>query len=123
MRKQAGLSFFGFVVVGIVVAVVAITLFKSLPAWIEYYNIQKTISTLAKDDANAPPAEIRGSFEKHSEIDDYVSVKPEDLKISQAGGVTNISVSYERVVPLFGNISLLFSFDISKSSGAPAAGQ
>ncbi|GGP27399.1 DUF4845 domain-containing protein [Silvimonas amylolytica] len=120
MRKQAGLSFFGFVIVAIVVAAVAVTAFKAVPAWIEYFNVQKTISTLVKEEAGASPADIRASFSRHSQISDMDSVKPEDLKISQGGGVTTISVSYERVVPLVGNCSLLFTFDVSKSSGASA---
>ncbi|MBB5190210.1 hypothetical protein HNQ50_000932 [Silvimonas terrae] len=122
MRKQAGLSFFGFIIVAMVIGAAAVTFFKVVPAWVEYFNIQRTITSLVKEEGSAPPAEIRGAFEKHAEIDDYVSVKADDLKISQAGGTTNISVSYERVVPLVGNTSLLFAFDISKSSG-PAAGQ
>ncbi|GGP19826.1 DUF4845 domain-containing protein [Silvimonas iriomotensis] len=120
MRKQAGLSFFGFILVAIVVAAAAVTFFKVVPAWVEYFNIEKTITTLAKEEAGASPADIRSSFSKHAQINDMDSVKPEDLKISQAGGITTISVSYERVVPLIGNCSLLFAFDVYKTSGASA---
>ncbi|GAB7128363.1 hypothetical protein JCM19000A_28700 [Silvimonas sp. JCM 19000] len=118
MRKQQGLSFFGFIMVAVFVAAVAVTFFKVIPAYVEYFNIKKTIKTIAKEGAGQPPAEIRSAFSKHAEIDDIESVKASDLQIQQAGGNTSVSVNYQRTVPLVANISLLFDFDIYEGSGA-----
>ena len=120
MRKQQGLSFFGFIIVAMVVGAAAVTFFKVIPAYVEYFNVKKTVKSLAKEEAGQPPSEIRSSFSKHAQIDDMPSVQPSDLQISQIGGVTMISVSYQRTVPLMANISLLFSFDVNERSGAPA---
>ena len=120
MRKQQGLSFFGFIIVAMVVAFVAITFFKAVPAYVEYFNIKKTVKTLVKEEAGQPPADIRSSFSKHAQIDDIESVQPADLQISNVAGTTMISASYQRTVPLVANISLLFTFDVRETSGAPA---
>ncbi|KPC52983.1 DUF4845 domain-containing protein [Amantichitinum ursilacus] len=118
MRKQQGLSFFGFIIVAVFVAAVAVTFFKVIPAYVEYFNIKKTIKTIAKEGAGQPPAEVRKSFSRHAQIDDIESVQATDLQIQQTGGVMNVSVSYQRTVPLVANISLLFNFDIYENSGA-----
>ncbi|MDR3428333.1 MULTISPECIES: DUF4845 domain-containing protein [Silvimonas] len=118
MRKQSGLSFIGFIIIAMVVGAAAVTFFKVIPAWVEYFNIQKTLATLVKEEAGSTPEQIRASYSKHAQINDTDSVKPQDLVIVQSGGVTTISASYERVVPLMGNASLLFAFDAEKSSAS-----
>lgn len=120
MKKQQGLSFFGFIIVAIVVAAAAITAFRVVPAYTQYFSIKSTIARLAKDSVGLPPATIRESFSKSADIGYIKDVSDKDLKIVQTGGVTQIAVDYEKVVPLVANISLLLEFSISESSGKSA---
>lgn len=117
MKKQLGLSFFGFVIVAVFVAAAAITFFKVVPVYNQYFSAKSAIARLAKDSPGLPPATIRESFSKNAQIGYIEDVKPQDLKIIQAGGVTRIVVEYEKVVPLVANVSLLFDFRIDESSG------
>ncbi|SFN12290.1 protein of unknown function [Formivibrio citricus] len=117
MKKQQGLSFFGFIIVAIFVAAAAVTFFKVVPVYNQYFSAKSTIARLAKESAGQTPAAIRESFSKNAQIGYIDDVKPQDLKVIQAGGVTRIVVEYEKVVPLVANISLLFDFRIDESSG------
>src|SRR5471030_2009956 len=98
MKKQQGMSFFGFIIVAIVVAAAAITGFKVVPAYTQYFSIKSTVSRLAKDSAGISPATIRESFSKSANIGYINDVYDKDLKITQVGGVTRIAVDYEKVV-------------------------
>jgi len=120
MKKQQGMSFFGFIIVAIVVAAAAITGFKVVPAYTQYFSIKSTVSRLAKDSAGISPATIRESFSKSANIGYINDVSDKDLKITQVGGVTRIAVDYEKVVPLVANISLLLDFSIDESSSKSA---
>ncbi len=120
MKKQQGLSFFGFIIVAILVAAAAITGFKVVPAYTQYFSIKSTIARLAKDSAGMPPVAIRESFSKSAEIGYIQDVSAKDLKIVQMGGVTRIAVEYEKVVPLVANVSLLLEFSINEASGKSA---
>ncbi|UXY13771.1 DUF4845 domain-containing protein [Chitiniphilus purpureus] len=116
MRRQQGLSFFGFVIIAILVALAAITFFKVVPTYVEYFSVKKTLKTLVKEHGSAPAATIREGFGRHAVISTIEAVKADDLIITQSDGKTTISVSYEKVVPLVANISLLFDFEASESS-------
>lgn len=117
MSKQKGMTFISFIMVAVFVGAVAITFFKVVPAYTQYFSIKGTVTKVAKESGGMTPAAIRESFDKHAQIAYITDVSSKDLKIAQVGGITRVSASYEKVVPLVANISLLFEFDIDASSG------
>ncbi|WP_157670406.1 DUF4845 domain-containing protein [Chitinibacter sp. GC72] len=118
MKKQAGLSFFGFIFIAMAVAMALITAFKVVPTYIEYFNIKQAVATVVNQNSGAAPAVIRNSYSKHVEISDIDSVSPQDLLVTQVGGTTTVRADYEKVVPLVGNVSLLFQFEVESSTGS-----
>ncbi|WP_148716184.1 DUF4845 domain-containing protein [Chitinolyticbacter meiyuanensis] len=118
MRGQKGLSFVGFIIIAIVVALVAITGFKVVPAYVEYFGVKKALKAVAQENPGGNQAAIREAFTRQATIGYITSVKPADLIIQQAGGKTTVSVGYEKVIPLFANISLLLDFEAEGSSGS-----
>lgn len=117
MSKQKGMTFISFIMVAVFVGAVAITFFKVVPAYTQYFSIKGTVTKVAKESGGMTPAGIRESFDKHAQIAYITDISSKDLKIAQVGGMTRVSASYEKVVPLVANISLLFEFDIDASSG------
>ncbi|HSC80617.1 MAG TPA: DUF4845 domain-containing protein, partial [Chitinolyticbacter sp.] len=107
MRAQKGLSFVGFVIIAIVVALVLITGFKVVPAYVEYFGVKKALKSVVQEHANSNRAAILEAFSKQATIGYITSVQPQDIVILQAGGKTTLSASYEKVVPLVANVSLL----------------
>lgn len=116
-RKQSGLSMVGFIVVAALVAIVVILGMKSIPAVIEYYTILKNVTAVARDSAlrGGTVAEYRNSFAKRAIMDEMSSVTPADLDIVKDSSGVEISFAYQRKVPLFGPVSLLFEFEGSAS--------
>ena len=60
-------------------------------------------------------AKVREAFTRRADMDDVKSIVAADLEITKEGGELVISVKYEKKVPLFSNVSLLFDFEGSSS--------
>ncbi len=113
MKRQQGLSLFGFIILAVVVAFVMFTSFRCVPAWTEYFSLKKVLQATANEfsvDASSPT--IRQSYERRAQIDD-LPVRGADLDIRKENGRIVLSVSYARRVPVAGNMSLLFDFEAS----------
>ena len=116
MRKQAGLSLIGTLIVGGLLAFLFLIGLRAVPAYTEYMAIKKDIANVVHDsDANTSISDMRRDFDKRADIDEIQTIRGADLNIAKSGGAAVISVDYERRIPLFANISLVISF--SASSG------
>jgi len=112
MRRQRGLSFWGFLFVGVLAALALLVGFKVTPSIVEYYGIKKAITTVAGEATpGTTVTEIRNAFMRRQAIDDFSSVDGKDLDISKDGGDVVISVAYDKKVPLFANVSLLIEYE------------
>ena len=118
-NAQRGISLVGLIVVLAILGALFILGMKTVPAFAEYSAVKDAIK-LAKE-AGGTPQEMRQSFDKNAEVNDIQSVKGRDLVISKETGETEISFAYEKRIPLFANVSLLFDFAGSTDkSGAVA---
>lgn len=116
-RKQSGLSMIGFLFVAGFIAIIVILGMKSVPAVIEYYTILKNVKAIAKSSElrGGTVADYRNAFGKRAIMDEMSSITPADLDIVKDSTGVEISFSYQRKVPLFGPVSLLFDFEGSAS--------
>lgn len=113
MKRQRGLSLIGLIIVGGVLVFVAIVGMRCVPVYIEYFTIQKHLRELARSPDSASVKEIQNNFDKRAGVDDITSVQGKDLDITKTGNAVTLSVSYQRKVALFYNVSVLFDFDVS----------
>jgi Tfp pilus assembly protein PilE len=105
--RQTGISFFGLVVVMVVLALVGIVAAQALPSALEYQASVKAVER-AKD--NATPAEIRAAFNKSADIDDIKSVAGKDLEITKVGDRNVVKFAYSKEIPLAGPAYLLLKY-------------
>lgn len=117
MKLQRGLSLNTLMIGGAILAVIALLGMKALPPWIEYGNLMKAVKGTAADSSlkDASMKQVRDAFGKRADMDDVKSVAPEDLDITKEGGELVISFKYEKRVPLFSNVSLLYDFEGSSA--------
>lgn len=109
--KQSGVSLSGLLVAAVILAAVSLLGMKVVPEVIEYFQIVKTIKTIANDQSvKGSVADVRKAFDRVSTIDNITSVTPQDLEVTKEGGNLVISFAYEKRIPLFGNVSLLIDF-------------
>lgn len=118
MKYQRGLSLNALVLGGAVLALISLLAMKAIPPWIEYGNLVKAVKGTAADSSlkAATVANVRAAFTRRADMDDVKSITAQDLDITKEGGELVISFKYEKKVPLFHNVSLLFDFEGSSAS-------
>ena len=113
MRKQKGLTLIGFIFMAALVAGAGLLAFRAIPIYNEYFTMKRILRSIDVQNNEASPAEIRKQFELKASADYIYEIKSRDLDITKENGRIIISTAYQRTVPLGGNVSLLFDFDVS----------
>ena len=111
-KRQHGLTIIGFLMVAAVVGVFVVVGARMVPAYIEYYSVQKSIEKSLNDARDPSVAtEVRKAFEKYLATDYIFSVRAADLEVTKDGTTTTASVAWTRILPLAGNVSLYIEFE------------
>jgi Tfp pilus assembly major pilin PilA len=114
-RRERGITLIGFLFVAIVVVIAALIGFRVLPAYVEYFSVQRALQTALEDSPTGNVAEIRRAFDRKL-VGGYVeSVRPTDIHVSRQGNVITASIEWQRVLHMIGNASILLEFDASAS--------
>lgn len=111
--RQDGLSLSGFIFVLIILGLVAVVGMKVVPTVVEYAAIKKAISTAQASGTTAK--EIQDSFEKQRTTAYIESVSSKDLEITKTADGFDVTIAYEKRIPLFGPASLLIDYVASTS--------
>lgn len=107
-QKQRGLTFFGLLIVGIMVAYAGVILAQVLPTYIEYMAVQKAVQ---KASDGTTVAEVRGTFDKAASIDNITTISGKDLDIGKQGSRVVVSFAYVREIHLVGPAHLVMKYE------------
>ena len=105
----------GFLFVAAVVLVAALLSFRVIPAYIEYFSVQKALEGALNDSKDMSKADIRKLVERRIGADYIDSVNAKDVEVTRANNITTASLSWQNKLHLVGNASLLLEFDASAS--------
>ena len=114
-KKQNGATLLGMLIVGALVVFVAIVGMKIVPAYLEFMSVKKVLRTMHQEPlATMSSKEIKDAFNRKASMDYITVVNGSDLSIdkSDSGGVA-VSVDYQVVKPVIGNVSVLIDFSAS----------
>lgn len=111
MQGQSGLSLVGFMFVIVIVALLAVIAMKVVPTVVEFSAVKKALTT-AKNAGNTP-VEIQESFERQRTTAYIESVSAKDLDIVKTESGFDVSIAYQRIIPLVGPASLLLDYEAS----------
>jgi hypothetical protein len=113
-RKQGGLSILSTLIVGGFIAAALILGLKLIPVFTEFFAVKKAFGAVVRDtDPQAPATAFRSAFSKYAQIDDISSVDPQIIVVTKDAGKASLSADYQRTVPLFANVSLIFDFSVA----------
>lgn len=107
-RQQRGLTFFGLLIVGVLLAYTGVILAQVAPTYIEYLAVKKAVDKAA---AGSTVAEVRSIFDKAAQIDDIRSVAGKDLTVGKEGDRVVVSFAYAREIPLVGPAHLVMKYE------------
>nr|WP_295768169.1 DUF4845 domain-containing protein [Rhodoferax sp.] len=98
--RQRGISFFGLVFVGVVLAMAGVIAAQVFPTLVEFQAISKAVNKVAAEGGSV--IEIRSNFQRAQDIDDFKAITSKDLEITKEGDKVVVSFKYEREIHLTG---------------------
>jgi hypothetical protein len=114
-RSQQGLTILGFLFVAVVVVTVALVGFRVFPAYVEFFAVKKALEQAVEDSPTGNIQEIRRAFDRKTAAGYIESVRPSDVQVSRDGNRLVASASWQRILHMIGNASILLEFDASAS--------
>jgi type II secretory pathway pseudopilin PulG len=107
-HAQRGLSLTGLIFVLAVFGALGVFGMRVLPTFSEFRSVKNAIA--AAKSGGGTLREMQTAFDKNARVNDIEAVKGKDLVISKDGEETDISFSYEKRIPIAGNVSLLIDY-------------
>lgn len=107
-QGQRGISVFGMLLVGILLAMLVVLAAKVVPTVTEYLAIQKAVNRAAQSGTTV--TEIRNAFERAKAADYFEAISGKDLEISKDGERIVVEFAYDKEIHLFGPAYLLLKY-------------
>jgi hypothetical protein len=114
MRKhQSGVTFIGWLVLLIPMAIVIYAGIRVLPVYLNYMKVAKTVEQVAVDSKGegVNPAVVRIALERRFDIESISYPSVEQIEVVRENQVWIIKAVYEQDAPLFAGIKLQVNFD------------
>ena len=105
--KQRGLSFFGLLFVGSLLAMAGVVIAQIVPTVMEYQAVSKAVN---KAREGTTVAEVRSIFDKAASIDNIKSIAGKDIEVAKVGDKIVVSFAYEREIHLTGPAYLTLKY-------------
>jgi hypothetical protein len=112
-KSQRGISFFGLLFVGVLLACAGVVVAQVAPTFIEYLAVQKAAKKAATEGSTV--AEVQAIFDRAAAVEDIKSITGRDLDISKQGDKVVVEFSYNRELPLVGPAYLLLKYSGSSN--------
>ena len=109
------MTIIGFLMVAAVVIVFALVGFRVLPAYIEYFTVQKALEATLAEPGNLTPQDIRRSLERRMDADYVDSVRASDVTVSKEGNRHRLD-RWQKILHMVGNASILLEFEASPAA-------
>lgn len=107
---QRGISLFGLLFWGFVLAFGGVLAARAFPTVLEFYTIQGAVNRIAQGNPATVPA-ARAEFERIKQVEYSIqSIGGQDLVISKENDRVKISFAYEREIDVAGPVFLLIKY-------------
>ncbi len=121
MRKhQTGMTMISWILLIGLIGFVGIFGFKLIPIYMDYFAINKAMTTVQKNlQPGETPAQIRSSIDNLFDVNSINVIKPDDvdIKVDPDTKAIVMNVSYDERSNFIANIDLLVHFEKTYSAG------
>ena len=114
-RAQRGITIWGLLYVLITLGLIALVAIKSVPVYLNAYDVRTTLETVADDPdlRRASAGEIQRAVQRRFDAGYVDNLSGRDVAVERDGNGRRISLSYEVRRPMLLNLSLVYSFEES----------
>jgi len=121
-NRQRGVTFIGWIFLLVPLALVGYTAIRLTPLYLNYFRVARSLDQVAAEvgSEGGTADGIKNLVGKRFDIEDITYPDPKDIEVHHDADGWSIEAKYDDGSPLFGNVSLLVSFD--KVARTPAGG-
>ena len=112
-RYQRGVTFIGWVILLIPIAIVFYAGVRLSPVYLNYMKVKHSLDSVANEVPNEGQTAdgIRNAVVKHFIVDEVDYPTARDIKVVRDNGVWTLEANYDDQAPLFMNAAILVTFD------------
>jgi Domain of unknown function (DUF4845) len=116
MRHERGVTFLGWLIILLPVALVLYAGIRLTPLYLDYMKIARTLEQVRDELKGDQPDvnTIRNAIERRFDVEDVNAMTARDadkIKITKQGTGYKVQAVYQATAPYVSNVSLLVSFD------------
>jgi predicted lipid carrier protein YhbT len=112
--RQRGITFIGWVALLVPVAILLYAGIRLTPVYLNHLKVSRVldqVATEARGSETVNAQSVRRSIASRFDVDMVSHPRPDQIAIVREGQKWFAEARYEDVTPLFGNVSLLVTFD------------
>ena len=117
IARERGLSMTGFLFTTTVIIIFALVAFRVGPSYIEYFTVQKALDQTMQEVQSPTVTEIRRSMDRRLGADYVDAVSAGDVLVGREGNTIVATVSWQRILHMIGNASILLEFEVRSTRG------
>jgi len=130
MKNQNGMTLIGMLLTLAMFFFGSVVVLRIIPVYIQHYELTSSIRVLStlpstdfSGDPNADAEVLRTRLMNQLYVNNIESITPDKITITPTNQLGNfrISIKYQVIKPLLGNVSLLFHFETTEEVKASAA--
>lgn len=112
--RQRGVTLFGLLFWGVLIAFMAVVGAKVTPTVMEYFTIKRAVAKVASGNP-ATVAAARADFERIKQIEYSIGIEANELEITKENDKVKIYFAYQREIALGGPVYLLLKYEGSSN--------
>lgn len=112
--RQAGMSYFGWLIVIGLAGVIVVVGLRLVPIYLEYFTVKTTLESVAAEAGVSKKSKryIWDRLQKRFDVNDVTGIKIDDLTIEiDDNGMATLRIAYEKRSKLIGNLDVVAVFD------------
>ena len=112
-RYQRGVTFIGWVILLIPIAIVFYAGVRLSPVYLNYMKVKHSLDSVASEVPNEGQTAdgVRNAVVKHFIVEEVDYPNAKDLKVVRDNGTWTIEANYDDQAPLFMDMAILVTFD------------
>jgi Domain of unknown function (DUF4845) len=110
--SQKGLTFISILVLLFVIGFFVLLILKIAPIYMNHFKVMEAMSSLKREGGmeTYSKAKVLDTVHKRLDVNMVDHVRPEDIKIVKSPTHVLVTIDYEVIEHIFGNIDVLVSF-------------
>lgn len=112
-KQQMGMGMLGWLIVLGIASFALTCFFRIGPIYLEYWQTKKALDLVLLESQSAGKGrdELLGAIQRQLDVSRIESIETKNIKFVDGKGGREVNASYEKRVPLIGNIDVVVKFD------------